>query len=221
MDDVHYTQEGIRRDALIRITFVAAPAMVLAYGVVRLIDGRDGVHGPGLAWTVGHSLFLVGLVLFGAVLVGLRRMVPAGARPRRIVADLATVVGFAGLLPFVRGIIIDIVAGIRAADRPEMERLSDRYHDIPGLLPSAYYDLGPVLFEIGLVALLVLLAAGRRMPWWSPVLMVLGFAVIPVNLDLLPLGGAIMGVALAPGAARRRVPAAGATRPGHRRIGSP
>ncbi len=33
----------------IRIAVVIAPVLLLLYGVLRLIDGLDGKHGPGLA----------------------------------------------------------------------------------------------------------------------------------------------------------------------------
>ncbi|GAA3079399.1 hypothetical protein [Streptosporangium carneum] len=37
-----------------RVAFVAASLLVLAYGVIRILDGLDGSRGSGLAWTVGH-----------------------------------------------------------------------------------------------------------------------------------------------------------------------
>jgi hypothetical protein len=30
-----------------RLSAIAGPLLLLAYGVLRLIDGRDGDHGPG------------------------------------------------------------------------------------------------------------------------------------------------------------------------------
>ena len=41
-----------------RIAFIAAPLLVLAYGVIRILDGLDGSRGPGLAWTSGHIAFM-------------------------------------------------------------------------------------------------------------------------------------------------------------------
>ncbi|MGH2583998.1 MAG: hypothetical protein ACRDJE_03720 [Dehalococcoidia bacterium] len=47
-------------------------------------------------------------------------------------------------------------------------------------------------FVVGLITLTVVLAA------WSPVLIVIGFACIMVNLNLLSVGAALIGLALAP-----------------------
>ncbi len=36
----------------------------MVYGLVRLLHGLDGTHGPGLLWTAGHLAFLAALILF-------------------------------------------------------------------------------------------------------------------------------------------------------------
>jgi hypothetical protein len=100
-----------------------------------LIDSADGNHGHGLAWTIGHLLFLAGFLLYAAVLVGLRRLIVRG----RGVATVAVVAGLVGLL---------IVA--------------------------------------------------RKLPVCSPVLLVLGFVLITINLDLMPLGAAALLIAVLP-----------------------
>jgi hypothetical protein len=65
---------------------------------------------------------------------------------------------------------------------------------------------GPLLFEVGLLALLVQLAVlrPRRLPVSSPVLFVGGVVLIGINLDLLPLGAALFWLALAPAALVKR-----------------
>jgi hypothetical protein len=54
--------QGASQTARSLTWFVAAPALIFGYGVVRLIDGLDGEYGPGLTWIIGHLLFLAGLV---------------------------------------------------------------------------------------------------------------------------------------------------------------
>ncbi|MEU6034517.1 hypothetical protein ABZ801_03845 [Actinomadura sp. NPDC047616] len=187
-----------------RIAFHLAPALMLAYGVVRLIDGRDGQHGPGPAWTIGHLLFLGSLVLYGLVIVGLRRRMPVarGRRGRRIAADVTAAVAGVGLVTFVRVAVIDIVVGLKAADAAEKSALADRYADVPAVLPQAFYEIGPVFFMLGLLVLLVqfaVLTTDRKpVAAASPVLVALGFVAITVNLDLLPVGAALIWLALAP-----------------------
>lgn len=186
-----------------RIAFHLAPALMLAYGAVRLIDGRDGQHGPGPAWTVGHLLFLGSLLLYGAVIAGLWRRMPVaeGGRARRVIAGALTAMAAVGLVTFVRVAIIDIVVGLRAADSAEKSALSDRYADVPAVLPQAFYEIGPVLFMLGLTALLVqhaVVGPRRAAVAASPVLVLLAFVGITANLDLLPAGAALIWLALFP-----------------------
>ncbi|MEU8340487.1 hypothetical protein SAMN05443665_1002215 [Actinomadura meyerae] len=187
-----------------RIAFHLAPALMLAYGVVRLIDGRDGQHGPGPAWTVGHVLFLGSLLLYGGVIAGVygRIRAASGGTASRVAAGVTTVLATLGLVTFVRVAIIDIVVGLRAADPVAKSMLSDRYADVPAVLPQALYEIGPVFFMLGLVALLVQFAAttpGRKaVAALSPVLVALGFVAIMLDLNLLPAGAALIWIALVP-----------------------
>lgn len=48
------------------------------------------------------------------------------------------------------------------------------------------------------MTLLVLRVVARRLPSWSPVLVLLGFVSIAVNLDLLPLGALLILAGLLP-----------------------
>ncbi|HEX2313539.1 MAG TPA: hypothetical protein VHJ17_07405 [Thermomonospora sp.] len=206
-----------------RVAFHLAPALMLAYGVVRLIDGRDGQHGPGPAWTVGHLLFLASLLLYGGVITGLhgRIRATAGGTARRITAGVTSAVAAFGLLTFVRVAIVDIVVGLRAADPAEKSVLADRYADVPAVLPQAVYEIGPVLFMIGLLALLIqtaIVTPGRRaFAALSPVLVALGFVTITLNLDLLPAGAALIWLALTL-ATRRQTPAFPAHREARTRV---
>jgi hypothetical protein len=187
-----------------RIAFHLAPALMLAYGVVRLIDGQDGQHGPGPAWTVGHLLFLASLLLYGGVIAGLYGRIRAMAvgTARRVAAGVTTAVAAFGLVTFVRVAIIDIVVGLRAADSAEKSMLADRYADVPAVLPQALYEIGPMFFMLGLLALLIQVAVitpGRKAAAaLSPVLVTVGFVAITLNLDLLPAGAALIWLALAP-----------------------
>lgn len=187
-----------------RTAFHLAPALMAVYGVVRLIDGRDGRHGPGPAWTIGHLFFLGSLLVYGAVIAGLRRRIVAaegGGRARRITTGVLTAVTGIGLAAFVRVAVLDIVVGLKAADAAEKSTLSDRYADVPAVLPQAFYEIGPVLFMAGLVAMLVqyAVAGPRRGPRaaLAPVLVLLGFASITADMDLLPVGAALIWFALA------------------------
>ena len=174
-----------------RIAYLLAPGLLLSYGVVRLLDGLDGSHGPGPAWTIGHVLFLGSLAAFGLVAVDLSRRV---RRVPGLLALAGTVLGLAGtvlgLVAFAHVVVVDLIVGFGAADRAEMNlRYSD--HDTP---------LDPVapLFPIGLTVLLLLVGIARRGTYWSPVLALAGFAAIVTDLDLLPVGALLLLGALWP-----------------------
>jgi len=169
---------------LLRISAVAAPLLLLLYGVLRLVDGLDGDHGPGLAWNAGHTLFLIAFVLFGVLIVGLRGLAPASTTGQGIVVNTATAAGLIGVAGFLWVILCDL-----------FERLEEA-----APLPDPLYALSPLLFQLGLLALMVrpVTARPRRLPVWSPLLVFLGFVPIAVNLDLLPLGAILIAAGLSP-----------------------
>jgi hypothetical protein len=161
-----------------RICAVAAPALLLLYGALRLVDGSESGRGAGLIWNLSHIMFLIAFVLFGVLIVGLGRLATTTVRWQRTSARAAVVVGLVGVVGFVWVGLGDIFA-----------RLSDYAQ-----LPDQVLAVGPLLFQLGLLALLVQLAAtrSRQLPAWSPLLVLLGFGTIDVNLDLLPIGAALI-----------------------------
>ena len=180
-----------------RLAFIAAPGLTVVYGLVRLLDGLDGAHGPGFLWTAGHLAFLAALILFVNVLLTARRMAGGGA-----VATTAAVAGVIGAICSIVQIDIDIVVGITAGDTAAMKQMFADVQDIPGVA-FAIYGPGPALFYVGLLALAIHLAVVRVAAVWTPVLLFLGIGVAVASLDLLPLAGLLILASLAPLAARR------------------
>ncbi|TQS27688.1 hypothetical protein [Microbispora sp. KK1-11] len=171
---------------------VAAPLLVGAYGVARITDGFDGSRGPGLAWTVGHLFFLAALVLFVRIFGRLRTMAAGG-----VTATAGYAAGLAGALALAAQFTIDIVVGFLSADHDAMGPRFEAVKAIPGVEPFVY-TVVPLLFYVGMVALVARLAAGRRVPWWSPAL-VLVQAVLPLaSKDLIPLAAALLLLAFVP-----------------------
>lgn len=177
-----------------------APLLLLAHGLLRLVDGFDGNRGPGLAWNLGHLAFLGAMVLFGVLAAGLVPLVPAVARRVASVAAAVTVFGVACFLWVITG---DLSAGFRQA--------------MP--LPAPLEAAGPMAFTLGMLTLLGLMVAARRAPFWSPLLFGAGIVAVTVEPGLLPLAALLVMGALAPlartarRAAARREPGAGPARP--------
>jgi hypothetical protein len=74
---------------------------------------------------------------------------------------------------------------------------ADFRHAAP--LPDALEMIGPLLFQIGLLTLLIMLATARpRLPVWSPLLVLVGFLLFAANLDLIPIGALLVLAGLAP-----------------------
>ncbi|GAA0303322.1 hypothetical protein GCM10010302_47300 [Streptomyces polychromogenes] len=209
---------GRRRTAFTRGAFVAGPLCMLAYGVIRLADPG---HGPGLAWTAGHLFLLAGVLLFGAVFAGLRRLTAPAGRAGRAGAAVATGLGLAGVAAVVAQAAIDLAVGFQSADRAGMNRLFEEIQSRPGVEPVVY-SVGPMLFYVGLLWIVTQLAVRRRTGLWRPVAVLAGTAVMGVSLDLIPLGALLFCAALAPlgrdltareCAARADLAYAGAARP--------
>lgn len=171
----------------------AGPALLLLYGLCRMVDGLDGVRGPGVAWNTGHALFFLAIVSFAVLTVAGRRLVPAGAPWQRVAANGAVAAGLAGAGCFLWVILGDL-----------FQRFGDEL-PLPGPLQAA----GPLMFQVGQLTLLVWLVAARRLPPWSPLLVLAGFALITADLDLLPLAAVVLWCGLFPlarGAGRGQSP---------------
>ncbi|RAO50447.1 hypothetical protein GAR06_00364 [Micromonospora saelicesensis] len=171
---------------------IAGPVGIVAYGLVRLWARSDGVYGPGLDWQAAHLVALAGMVCFVPGVLALSRLLPRS--PWRTGVVIGTLVGLAATMVQFGA---DIVEGLLAEDRAEMSRLGAEFKDIPGV-EVAFYDVVPQFFFLGLLVLTGMLAARRRLPWWSVPLLLAGIVLPVVTLDLLPIGGLCMALALAP-----------------------
>lgn len=176
--------------------YLAAPALLGTYGVVRLLDGH---HGPGPGWTTGHLALLAGLAAFGVVLRGLYR---AAAVRGRVSAAIALGVALVGLAASLGQTGIDLYVGLRAADSAAKDRLFEQIQSHPGVLP-VFYTVLPVFFYLGLLGLLGILAVRRLVPLRSPLLVLAATVLMAASLDLLAVGAALYALALAPLARRR------------------
>lgn len=183
--------------ALARTAFVAAPAFLFCYGVIRLFNPNRG--GPNLGWTSAHAAFLLGLLMFGPVLVELRRLAAEGSAGRARAGNVAFVVALVGLLCSVVQAGIDLVVGLIEPTHADMSRVFSKIKSFPGA-DQAIYTVGPILFFVALAVLAGLLAFGtpHRLPVWGAALVLVGVVLPSINLDLLSAGAICLAIAFVP-----------------------
>ena len=169
-----------------RIPFIAAPVLTFAYGVIRILDGLDGERGPGLAWTTGHLAFIAAMVMFLLVFGHLRRL--AG---RDALSTVTVVVASVGALALITQFGVDVVAGAIADDHAGMSEVTRSVKSNP-LVSLFAYDLGPYLFYVGQLVLVVQLAVQRRIAAWTPLLVLVDLVMPLVDKDLIPVGAAVL-----------------------------
>ncbi|MBB2946775.1 hypothetical protein FB565_006543 [Actinoplanes lutulentus] len=167
------------KSVTVRRAAIAAPALMFGYGVLRFFDGADGDRGNGLAWDAGHLAFFAAMVVFGVLAVAIRPAVPQWAHRVGSVAAATALVGI--------GCFLWVITG----------DLSDSFREAAPL-PDVLRTGGSALFPLGMLVLLGLMVAVRRMPVWSPLLFGAGIAAITVNLDMLPIASLIILAALSP-----------------------
>ncbi|MFJ6795044.1 hypothetical protein [Streptomyces sp. NPDC091268] len=175
-----------------RTAFVAAPVLMGAYGLVRIVDGLDGSRGPGLAWTLGHLCFLGALAFFVQGFVAMRALVGRGR-----LSTVGVWVGAVGAVAVGVQFAIDLVVGFLSTDRGAMEDRFTRLQEIPGVLP-AFYDFGPLLFFVGQLILVCILAKRHVLKLWAPALVLVDTTLPFADKDLIPLGAVLLLVSYAP-----------------------
>ncbi|WP_051969547.1 hypothetical protein [Kitasatospora azatica] len=175
----------------LRIRQLAAPALLGGYGLIRLVPGSKQ---PGLGWTTGHLALLAALLLFGEIFHQLYRL----TRERgRVAALLGYGTALVGLCCSLGQVVIDLYASLATSTRAEQNHLFEQIQSHPGVLP-AFYQVGPLFFYVGLLALLTTLAVRRRLPWWTPVTVLAATVLMAASLDLMTVGAALYALALLP-----------------------
>ncbi|MEU8661905.1 hypothetical protein, partial [Actinoplanes philippinensis] len=175
---------------LTRTTLIAAPLAMTAYGTARIIGRLDGHYGPGPDWQTAHLLGLAGMLLFIPVTLTLRRHLTTARNP-------TTAITLLGLTTTVIQFTADMLLALAATDRDDLRRLQHQFSDLPGI-QLAIYDIGPLLFFIGIVVMATLATRTHHLPWWSPTLMLIAVLLPTADLNLMPATGLLMLIALLP-----------------------
>ena len=164
---------------LVRAAVIGAPLFIFLYGTIRLIPiPADGGNNHGLGWSLGHTLFFIAFILLGCLTIVLRQLIAAKTRLAGIIADIAMAAGLCGTAIFIWGILGDIFVRVHLAA------------PVPGILQA----VGPLLFIIGVLILLTWCAVARphTLPFRSPVLVLAGFLMFSLSLNLLSVGAIML-----------------------------
>lgn len=166
---------GQRSPTPMRIAAWVVPVALLGYAGCRWLDGRDGSHGPGLWWDIGHVGFLVCWIAFAVLTVMMAQSL------RRGVYWLAAAAGLAGVGAFGWVTLTDLFPSL-------------------GELPDPLRAAGPLLFLLGITVLLGATAHRNRLRGWGlyPALAVVAVAAVAVDLAYLPITALLFIPALAP-----------------------
>ncbi|MGK4584598.1 hypothetical protein [Kitasatospora sp. HPMI-4] len=176
---------------LLPLARLAAPALFGVYGLVRLLPGS---RQPGADWTIGHLCLLGALLAFGVVFRDLYRPL---AQRGRVAAVLGYGTAMTGVVTAVGQALIDLYSGFRADTLAEQNRIFAEVQSHPGVLP-VFYQVLPVFFHLGLLALVTVLALRRRLPFWSPLAALAGVVAMAASMDLMTVGAAFYALALLP-----------------------
>ncbi len=155
---------------------LAGPALLLAGGLLRWADGRDGEIGGEPWWTLGNVAYLGAVVALVALVAGVRRIAQ-----RRASVTVALGAAVAGGLA---------VAGLIAGEISS--RADDKLAPLGGIL-----EVLSILLVLGVVGAWAALATAHQVSWLEPALATAGFAVVLVDLDLAMVAAALLASAVA------------------------
>lgn len=181
---------------MIRTAFVAAPLFLLL-GVLGMKLGWK--PNPDLDWTIAlplwtaaHLAYIIGNLAMLVVLSTLWARTRDAARhsAERIIVSGVALLGVIGTVAMTGQMVIDLIVGFRAGARSEMSAISRSIRELPGF-ETFFYGAVPAL-GLAAVAVLALIAAGRRqMPWVPALAFLVAASLIGSGITVLMIiGGA-------------------------------
>ncbi|MEU7834013.1 MULTISPECIES: hypothetical protein [unclassified Nonomuraea] len=181
-------------NSVARASFTAGPAAFLGgWLLMRPIDG-DLVPGPW--WTAAHAVWLLGFLLFGVMVLELRRMAAPTTGGQKAAVWAATGVALFSVLANVAQLVIDLVAGFTSADGAAMRAVFDQVQGYPGV-ELVVYSVGAQLFFVALLVLAGIMAVLHRVTSLSAVVVAAGVVVLAVAMLGVGRDSALVAVGMA------------------------
>lgn len=172
-------------DRILRLAATAVPAGILGGWILMRVSGHNG---PGGGWTLAHLVWLASYALCVPLIVALGR--PLSRWPTSVIATVT----LTGNVAVLGQMVIDLVVGLRSADRAELTMRFEEAYRVPGV-QLVCYQVGPVLFLVGMLALLVYPAVRRKVRASTSVVGAIGLTLMAAEqsagawrLLVMPLG---------------------------------
>ncbi|MCA2226506.1 hypothetical protein [Nonomuraea aurantiaca] len=177
-----------------RASFTAGPAAFLGGWLLMRPIGGDLMPGPW--WTAAHAVWLLGFLLFGVMVLELRRMAAPTTRGQKAAVWAVTGVALFSVLANVAQLVIDLVAGFTSADGEAMRAVFDQVQGYPGV-ELVVYSVGAQLFFVALLVLAGIMAVLRRVTSLSAVVVAAGLVVLAVAMLGVGRDSALVAVGMA------------------------
>ena len=168
-------------------TFIIGTGLLLApFGQIAA-EVILAFPGSNQAWVPAHLLMLGSLYCYVAVILGANQLLGIHKGLWGVLGDGATALALVGLLLLVSQITIDIAVGLLTSTPYEMDQMFGKIRANPGM-EYAVYSIGPLLFFLGFLLVILLLARFQVLAHWGAGLAVAGiiFGIVGNGLNLLP-----------------------------------
>ncbi|MFC7588429.1 hypothetical protein ACFQYP_35525 [Nonomuraea antimicrobica] len=116
---------------LAQLSFTAGPAALLGgWFLMRPIDGDPQ---PGPWWTSAHVVWLIGFLMLGLMTLAMRGLAGPVRGGRRVAVEAVTGIALFSVAANLTGLVIDLYAGLTAADEDAMRALMTQVKGYPGV----------------------------------------------------------------------------------------
>jgi hypothetical protein len=155
-------------------------AMAIGYAILMVRSGQ----GPDFGWFLSHIVMLIGIGLMLPTIIGIRVLL---LKTTSSASDLGMIITFFGGLTLVGQFAIDLAIGQLSVAQSEMIDLFKLLSASP-IISVIFQSVGPILFYIGLLILIILLWQNHIISWQAGIIASLGAIAVG--------GGAVTGIAL-------------------------
>jgi len=142
------------------ISLILAPFGEIAAGIVLAAQGSSQ------GWILAHFFMLGSIFMYVAAILGVRQLLGPSKAPWGALGDGSTILALLGLLLTVSQITIDLTVGFLASTPAEMDHMFGRIRAIPAM-EITFYSIGPSLFFLGLLLLILILARFHVILLWG------------------------------------------------------